>query len=162
MKKYPLVFLVVILLMFSGCVPNNSKEERADVSSFFENINASFSASFGELETKGYFTFTPETLSLEFTFPKTISGLRINVNNQSVSLSFNGLSVTKENSSVTEKFNAFAVYSVLNRARLDGLLNKTDSKTAITGDGFEIMLDGENRVSKILIPEKRINIELEW
>ncbi len=162
MKKCLLFISLVFLLLLSGCSPNGQKEKKADVSSFFNNINSSFSAHFGELETEGMLTFTPDNLTLEFTSPKTISGLKIIVSDDSVTLSLNGLTVTKEKSKLTESFNAFAVFSALNSARNTGTLSFLDGKTVVTGDGFEITLDGENRVSEIEIPEKRINIKLEW
>ena len=162
MKKYLLFLPLVFLLLLSGCSPNGLKEKKADVPSFFDNISSSFSAQFGELETEGTLTFTPEKLTLEFTSPKTISGLEISVSTDSVTLSLNGLTVKKEKSKLTESFNAFAVFSALNSARNTGTLSSLDGKTLITGDGFEITLDGENRISEIEIPEKRINIKLEW
>lgn len=162
MKKYLLFIPLVLLLLFSGCSPRTFHEKKADVSSFFDSINSSFSARFGELETEGVFTFTPEKLTLEFTSPKTISGLEINVSTDSITLSLNDLTVTKENSKLTESFNAFAVFSALNSARNSGTLSSLDGKTLISGDGFEITLDGENKISEIEIPEKRINIKLEW
>jgi hypothetical protein len=162
LKKYPLILFVVIILLFSGCQPNPIKEKKTDVSSFFNNINASFSARFGELETEGIFTYTPERLTLEFVSPRTVNGLKITVESSSLTLSINDLSVKRENNKITRQFNAFAVFSALNSARLTGMLNKTDGRTAITGEGFEITLDTENRISEISIPEKDIFIKLEW
>lgn len=162
MKKYPLLILTVLLLLFSGCQPEKAEKKKADVSSFFNNINTSFCAQFGEFETEGFFSFTPERLTLEFAQPKTLNGFKIQVDSQSITFSLGELSVTKQNSKITEQFNALAVFSVLNNARLTGILNKTDGITTITGEGYEITFDSENRVNEISIPEKRINIKLEW
>lgn len=149
-------------MLFSGCNPKQIKEKGADVSSFFENINASFIARFGQLEAKGFFTFTPDRLTLEFTTPKTISGLKIQADSQSVTFSINDLSVTKQSSVVTQRLNAAAVFSALNSARLTGASKNSDGQTVISGEGFEITLDGENRVKHIIIPAKKIEIDLDW
>ena len=161
MKKRLLIIPLVLLLLFSGCSPKITKEKKADVSSFFEDISASFSARFGEIEAGGKLTYTPENLTLEFTFPKTVKGFVISVDSQGIALSYKNLTVKKQNSSLTESFNAFAVFSALNSARNTGILKKLDGKTLVTGDGFEITLDGENRISEIEIPEKRIYIKME-
>ena len=162
MKKYPLMVFAVIILMLSGCVPKNPSEKKTDVSSFFESVNTSFSARFGKTEAKGLFSFTPERLILKFTYPETVNGLEITADSSCVTLSINDLCIKKENSAVTRSFNAATVFSILNYARLNGLMNKTGGRTTVTGEGFEITLDEENRVSEISAPEKEIYIKLDW
>lgn len=162
MKKYLLCILLAAMLLFSGCALQKTKPDKADVSSFFENINASFSASFGGLETEGNISFTPDKLTLEFTSPQTVSGLRITVYENEVTLSLGNLEITKQNSPVTKQFNAVKLFSVLNCARTEGVFGNSDGKTVVSGDGFEITLDAENRVSEIVIPSKSIDMKLEW
>lgn len=161
MKKYLLPFLLAVLIVFTSCERISPKEKRqADISSFFSSVSASFTASFKGLEAEGSLEYTPSALSLEFTKPETLSSLKMTADKNGVTASFKDFSVTKRFSSVTEKAAVNSVFSVMNEARLYGVLNKADGETSVSGEGYEIKLDEKNRVKKIVIPEQEISITL--
>lgn len=162
MKKYLSLLILTALILLSSCVARGSQtDKRTDVSSSFESIDASFSAAFGELETKGEFTFTPERLTLSFVSPETVRGLSLASDGDSVFIEYGGVKMQKDVSALNNYLNADIIFLLLKNA-MQADATKENGYMIFRGDGGEIYFDGENRVSRITVPEKKIDIKLEW
>ena len=161
MKKYPLVILFAVILLFTGCAPQMQREKGQADFSFPDTVSLPFSAVFGTVETSGNIVYSDSQLEIEFSEPETVSRLTVSVNKEKTEFSFNGLTVSKNNNPVLKKLNANTLFSVLENAKVSTNIIKTDGGFLVSGDGYEIEFDSLCRIKKITIPERKIEMVFE-